>query len=95
MSFSVGCTTTRPIACVSSSPIGCQLSPPSVLLKMPPPGEMELRESSSPVPAQIVRESLGAMARSPIETTRSWSQIGRKVTPWFVVFQIPPAAAAM
>ncbi len=41
----------RPMACVFSSPTFCQLLPPSVLLYIPPPGEMELRESSSPEPA--------------------------------------------
>src|SRR5262245_27331591 len=55
---------------------------------------MELRESSSPVPAHTCIVSLGAMARSPIEMTRSLSKTGRKVMPPFVVFQIPPAAAA-
>ena len=61
---------------------------------MPPPGEIEFRESSSPVPAQICRVSEGAMAMSPMEMTRSVWNRGRKVIPLFVVFQIPPAAAA-
>src|SRR5688572_28609877 len=61
---------------------------------MPPPGEIELRESSSPVPAHTCIVSLGAIARSPIEITRSLSNTGRNVVPAFVVFQIPPAAAA-
>ena len=34
------------------------------------------------------------MASEPIEITRSWSNTGRKVVPAFVVFQIPPPAAA-
>ena len=61
--------------------------PPFVLLKMPPPGEMELRESSSPVPAHTWLVSDGAIARSPIEITRvdAPSNTSRKVTPPFVV----------
>src|SRR3990172_2004060 len=55
---------------------------------------MELRESSSPVPAHTMLVSLGAMARSPIEITRSLSKTGRNVVPALVVFQIPPVAAA-
>ena len=66
----VGCTMMRPIAPDFSSPIGFQLSPPSVDLKMPQPGEMVLRESSSPVPAHTCVVSLGAMASSPIATQR-------------------------
>src|ERR671919_1029565 len=61
---------------------------------MPPPGEIELRESSSPISAHTMFVSDGAMARSPMEITRSWSNTGRKVVPALVVFQIPPAAAA-
>jgi len=38
--------------------------------------------------------SEGAIANSPIETQRSLSNTGRNVVPLFVVFQIPPAAAA-
>src|SRR2546428_7277700 len=90
----VGCTTMRPMAPLFSRPISFQVSPPSVDLKMPQPGEMVLRESSSPVPAQTCEVSLGAMASSPIETQRWLSKTGRKVVPAFVVFQIPPAAAA-
>ena len=59
---------------------------------MPPPGEMELRESSSPVPAHTMSGLLGAIARSPIDTTRSLSNTGRYVVPWFVVFQMPLVA---
>ncbi len=55
---------------------------------------MELRESSSPVPAHTIIVSLGAMARSPMEMTRSSSNTGRNDVPAFVVFQMPPAAAA-
>ena len=44
---------------------------------MPPPGEIELRESSSPVPAHTMSGLLGAIARSPIEITRSSSKTGR------------------
>src|SRR6266849_10897795 len=90
----VGCTTMRPIAPDFSSPVRFQVSPPSVDLKMPQPGEIVLRESSSPVPAQTWVVSLGAMASSPIETQRSLSKTGRNVVPALVVFQIPPAAAA-
>ena len=48
----------------------------------------------SPVPAQTCIVSLGAMARTPIDTTRSWSKTERNETPPLVVFQIPPPAAA-
>src|SRR5712691_9846916 len=91
----VGWTMMRPIAPDFSSAIGFQVSPPSVDLKMPQPGEMVLRESSSPVPAHTCRVSLGAIASSPIETQRWLSKTGRKVMPALVVFQIPPAAPAM
>ena len=79
---------------VSLSPLNSQLSPPSVDLKMPPPAEIELRESSSPLPAQIWFGSLGAIARSPIAATRGSLKMDLKVIPLLVVFQIPPAAAA-
>ena len=94
ISGSSGCTTIRPITWVSRRPLNSQLSPPSVDLKIPPPGEIELRESSSPVPAQIWLGSLGAMARSPIAITRGSLKIERKVIPLLVVFQMPPAAPA-
>src|SRR6266568_1947536 len=90
----VGWTTIRPIAPVFSSPIDFHVSPPSVDLKMPQPGEIVLRESSSPVPAHTCIVSDGAIANSPIETQRSLSNTGRNVVPALVVFQIPPAAAA-
>src|SRR6267378_4171298 len=91
----VGCTTMRPMAPLRSRPLGFQVSPPSVDLKMPQPGEMVLRESSSPVPAHTCRVSLGAMASSPMETHRWLSKTGRNDVPALVVFQIPPAAPAM
>src|SRR5256885_4982401 len=90
----VGCTTMRPIAPVFSSPVRFQVSPPSVDLKMPQPGEIVLRESSSPVPAHTCIVSDGAIATSPIDTHFSLSKTGRKVVPALVVFQMPPAAAA-
>src|SRR3989449_1812855 len=90
----VGCTTMRPIAPVFSSPVRFQVSPPSVDLKMPQPGEIVLRESSSPVPAHTCIVSDGAIASSPIDTHFSLSNTGRNVVPALVVFQIPPAAAA-
>src|SRR5882762_3443944 len=61
---------------------------------MPQPGELVLRESSSPVPAQTCVVSEGAIASSPIEMQRSLSKTGRNVVPLLVVFQMPPAAAA-
>jgi hypothetical protein len=61
---------------------------------MPHPGEIELRESSSPVPAHTCIVSLGAIARSPIETQRSLSNTGRYVVPPLDDFQMPPDAAA-
>src|SRR6267142_6797596 len=90
----VGCTTMRPISPVFSSPVRFQVSPPSVDLKMPQPGEIVLRESSSPVPAHTCIVSDGASASSPIDTHFSLSNTGRNVVPALVVFQIPPAAAA-
>jgi hypothetical protein len=61
---------------------------------MPPPGEIELRELGSPLPAQTCIVSLGAIASMPIEMTRWLSNTGRHVVPLFVDFQMPPAAAA-
>src|SRR2546426_1738275 len=90
----VGCTTMRPMAPDFSSPTRFQVSPPSVDLKMPQPGEIVLRESSSPVPAHTCIVSDGAIASSPIDTHFSLSNTGRNVVPALVVFQIPPAAAA-
>src|SRR5207237_10795517 len=90
----VGCTTMRPIAPDFSSPTRFQVSPPSVDLKMPQPGEIVLRESSSPVPAHTCIVSAGAIASSPIDTHFSLSNTGRNVVPALVVFQILPAAAA-
>src|SRR5215831_9817709 len=84
----------QPMACVFSSPIGFHVMPPSVDLKMPPPGEIVLREFGSPVPAHTCMVSLGAMASMPIEMTRWLSNTGRHVTPLLVDFQMPPAAAA-
>jgi hypothetical protein len=68
---------------------------PSVVFQTPPPGEMEFRESSSPVPRYTTFVSLGAIARSPSDATRSLSNTGRKLVPALVVFHTPPAAAAM
>src|SRR6266852_5790632 len=72
----------------------CHVCPPSVDLKRPRPGEIVLRESSSPVPAHTCIVSDGAIASSPIDTHFSLSKTGRNVVPALVVFQIPPAAAA-
>src|SRR6266849_1082747 len=91
----VGWTTMRPMAPLRSRPLSFQVSPPSVDLKMPQPGEMVLRESSSPLPAHTCRVSLGAMANSPMEMQRWLSKTGRKEVPALVVFQTPPAAPAM
>src|SRR6266566_4038735 len=90
----VGCTTMRPMAPDFSNPTRFQVSPPSVDLKMPQPGEIVLRESSSPVPAHTCVVSDGAIATSPIDTHFSLSNTGRNVVPALVVFQMPPAAAA-
>src|SRR6059036_798891 len=90
----VGCTTMRPIAPDFSRPVRFHVRPPSVDLKMPQPGEIALRESSSPVPAHTCVVSDGAIATSPIDTHFSLSKTGRNVVPALVVFQIPPAAAA-
>ena len=40
----------RPMTWVSRRPTNCQVRPPSVDLKMPVPGDIELREFTSPVP---------------------------------------------
>src|SRR6266550_4137274 len=72
----------------------CHVWPPSVDLKRPQPGEIVLRESSSPVPAHTCIVSLGAIASSPIEMQRWLSNTGRNDVPALVVFQIPPAAPA-
>src|SRR5207244_1794097 len=90
----VGCTTMRPMAPVFSRPASFQVSPPSLDLKMPQPGEIVLRESSSPVPAHTCSVSLGAIASSPIEIQGWLSNTGRNDVPALVVFQIPPAAPA-
>src|SRR6058998_2644513 len=90
----VGCTTIRPIAPDFSRPVRFQVRPPSADLKIPQPGEIVLRESSSPVPAQTCIVSEGAIASSPIDTHFSFSKTGRNVVPALVVFQMPPAAAA-
>src|SRR5688500_18014216 len=55
---------------------------------------MELRELGSPVPAHTVFVSVGAIASIPIEMMRLSSNSGRQVMPLFVVFQMPPPAAA-
>src|SRR5213595_4279329 len=91
---SFGLTTMRPIAPLRSRPVRVQVRPPSVDLKMPQPGEIVLRESSSPVPAHTCIVSLGAIASSPIEMQGWLSNTGRNVVPALVVFQIPPAAPA-
>jgi len=82
------------MAPVFSRPASFQVSPPSVDLKMPQPGEIVLRESSSPVPAHTCSVSLGAIASSPIEMQGWLSNTGRNDVPALVVFQIPPAAPA-
>src|SRR5256885_16847409 len=87
----VGCTTIRRMAPVLPSPPSFQVRPPSVDLKIPHPGEIVLRESSSPVPAHTCVVSDGAIASSPIDTHFSLSKTGRNVVPALVVFQIPPA----
>src|SRR6266566_1455259 len=81
-------------ACGEMNFTSCHVWPPSVDLKMPQPGEIVLRESSSPVPAHTCIVSDGAIATSPIETHFSLSNTGRNVVPALVVFQMPPAAAA-
>src|SRR5436305_14671950 len=91
----VGCTTMRPIAPLFSSPASFQVRPPSVDLKMPHPGEIVLRESSSPVPAHTCVVSDGAIASSPIETHFSLSKTGRNVVPALVVFLLLTAVAAI
>ena len=74
--------------------MGFQVRPPSVLLKMPPPGSMELRELGSPVPAHTCCVSVGAIASIPMEMMRLSSNVGRQVMPLLVLFQMPPPAAA-
>src|SRR5258708_37725580 len=91
----VGFTTMRPMAPDFSRPVDFHVRPPSVDLKMPQPGEMVLRESSSPVPAHTCIVSLGAIASSPIETQRCLPNTGRNEVRALVVFRMPPAGAAM
>ena len=55
---------------------------------------MVLREFGSPVPAQTMFVSDGAMASIPIATTGLSSNTGRQVVPLLVLFQMPPPAAA-
>src|SRR3954468_16399466 len=55
---------------------------------------MVLRELGSPVPAHTVLVSDGAMASTPMEMMFLSSNTGRHVTPLFIVFQMPPPAAA-
>src|SRR5437899_10676605 len=89
----VGCTTMRPMAPDFSSPIRFQVRPPSVDLKMPHPGEIVLRESSSPVPAHTCVVSEGAIESSPIDTHFSLSKTGMHVVPALVVFMKPQSEA--
>src|SRR6185437_280549 len=56
---------------------------------------MVLREFGSPVPAQTIFVSDGAMASMPNDATSLSSNSGRQLMPLFVDFQMPPAAAAM
>src|SRR5260370_16627723 len=91
----VGFTTMRPTAPDFSRPIDFHVRPPSVDLKMPQPGEMVLRESSSPVPAHTCIVSLGAIASSPIETHRWFSNTGRNDLPALSAFHIPPPPPAI
>src|SRR5687767_2076315 len=81
------------MCCVFSRPIARQVKPPSVLLYMPQPGSMELREFGSPVPSQTCMVSEGAIAIAPVEAQGYVSNVGRNVMPPLVVFQTPPAAA--
>src|SRR5258708_33740355 len=85
----------RPTAPDFSRPIDFHVRPPSVDLKTPQPGEIVLRESSSPVPAHTCAVSFDRTASSPIETQRWLSNTGRNDVPALVVFQMPPAAPAM
>src|SRR6185437_14771172 len=55
---------------------------------------MVLREFGSPVPAQTIFVSDGAMASMPNDATSLSSNSGRQLMPLFVDFQMPPAAAA-
>ena len=62
-------------------------------LNAPQPREIWLRRKLSPVPAQTVLGSDGAMARAPMEETGWSSKIGSQWVPPSDVFQIPPDAA--
>src|ERR1035437_2132900 len=61
---------------------------------MPAPASIVLREFGSPVPAHTCCVSEGAIASMPIEITRLSSNTGRHVMPLFMLFQMPPPAAA-
>jgi hypothetical protein len=77
---------------VFSSPMRVHVLPASDDLKIPSPTEMWLRMHDSPVPAQIVFGSVGAIARSPIECTVCPSKMGCQLSPPSVVLKIPPDA---
>ncbi len=89
---SVGSMAMRPICRVSASPMNAQVLPASVDLYTPPPGEMELRESASPVPAHTTAVSPGATASALTVETFSWSNTGVQVVPAFTVRHRPPVA---
>src|SRR5438046_9543545 len=89
----VGCTTMRPMAPVFSRPASFQVSPPSVDLKMPQPGEIVLRESSSPVPEQTCVVSLGAIASSHVGMQRWLAHRGQIEVPVLSVTDLSAVGA--
>src|SRR5687768_15368937 len=62
---------------------------------MPSPHDELRRLFDSPVPTHTTSGFDGATATAPIDETRCASNSGVQVTPLFVVFHTPPAAAAM
>src|SRR3990172_7131159 len=82
----------RPMAWVSRSPMYVQVRPASVDLKTPAPGEMGLRLSSSPVPAQMIAVSDGAMASSLTACAPAASKMGGQVRPAVTDLHTPPPA---
>lgn len=61
---------------VGSSPIWRHVAPACIDLKAPAPMEIWLRMKVSPVPAQTMLLSDGAMASAPIDATFCASKIG-------------------
>ena len=80
------------MTCVSRSPTYVHVRPASVDLKTPAPGETELREFGSPVPAYRMLVSEGAIAISLTACTPVRSKTGSHVVPALIERHKPPVA---